>query len=641
MARGNGERRFYVASAALALPVALSGALSLSFFALYTSRLCPTLSLKGDSAELVTAAAVWGVPHPPGYPLFTLIGHAFAACPFPTSAPLAWRVHLTSAVFHACTVAAVCMATFMLTESLLGAAAAALALGLSRTFLLGSLYAEVFPLNDLFFACLIALGACAARGRSSSATSRALLASRSSHPAGLCLFAACAGLACSHHFMIALGAPALAILVAEPISRTLRDTPHRAARASRAAALSLSFCAPFLVYGLVPWAASRSPALSWGNVHDWASLLRLVTRQDYGGPFSPAHTPSGEPSFIRLIAFGFLVTHSMGVASLALAALGLARELHQRRAIGWSLLLAILVPGPLFACANALGTGSEVALAYFERFTSMCHVPLAIAAGSGVALLQSALGTNRRSAVALGLGVGLWSAYGVLRTRDVDLSADRRGIAFAHDLVLAAPDRSLILLSGDEPGSAALYVCAVERTCGERIVLSPGALFVPWRMAQVRARYPDLVIPWSEGPSLHRAHELAAAAIGDRPVLVYPSLLERDPALKDAFSRRPDHLLFRLWPLAPSSESENGAFLASARAMATGDLCEGCDLLAPIAARPSQDVEIVGAYEAAFENHARAAREEAGLGELADVLGARARELGAVTSQGGGVSRSR
>jgi hypothetical protein len=39
--------------------------------ALYASTACRTISV-GDSAELVTAAAVFGIPHPPGYPTFTL-----------------------------------------------------------------------------------------------------------------------------------------------------------------------------------------------------------------------------------------------------------------------------------------------------------------------------------------------------------------------------------------------------------------------------------------------------------------------------------------------------------------------------------------------------------------------------------------
>jgi hypothetical protein len=313
--------------------------------------------------------------------------------------------------------------------------------------------------------------------------------------------------------------------------------------------------------------------------------------------------------------------------------------------------LAILVPGPLFAWANALGTSSEATLAYFERFTSMCHVPLAIAAGSGVAFLQSATGiahrgslAGRSARVALGVALGMWGVHGALRTRDVDLSADRRGIAFAHDLILGTPDRSVILLSGDEPGNAALYVCAVERACGNRIVLSPGSLFLPWRMAQVRARYPDLDIPWSSGPALHRTHELAALALDHRPVFISPSLFEKDPALQSEFSSLPDRLLFRLWLTGESPEAQRAAFFTSARWMVranTPNACEGCSLSETIAPRPSQDVEIVEAYEAALVNHELAARGLPAAGDLSAALEASGRALASVTAQGGGLSISR
>lgn len=604
--------------------------IALSFFSLYVTRLCPTLSLRGDSAELVSAAALWGVPHPPGYPLFTLIGHAFAALAVNT---VPWRVHLTSAIFHACAIGVVCLATFTLTRSLTGALAAAFALGMSRTFMLGSLYAEVFPLNDLFFASLLALGLSAAR------------APREEAPKRLLVFSVCTGLALSHHLMIALGAPAMAVLVAAPMLRSVRRDRRRAA------VLALAFLAPFLVYALIPLAASRSPALSWGDVHDWRALLRLATRQDYGGLLSPVRAPTSEPTVDRLGAWAWLLNQSMGAVSLALAAIGLGREISKERWIGASLFLAIVVPGPLFAWANALGTESEAALAYFERFTCMGHVPLAIAVGSGAAFLQEALkgvtratttSIKRASTAAFGLALGLWGLHCEWRARDVDLSHDWRGLAFAHDLVLGTPDRSLILLSGDEPGSAALYVCAVEGACAGRIVLSPGTLFLPWRMAQVRARNPDLEIPWTEGPSLHRAHELAARALANRSVFVYPSLFEKDPTLSTAFSSLPDRLLFRLWPLGTALAPEHAAFLASARTMATTSSgCEGCAFTGAIGPRPSQEVEIVDAYETAFVNHARSARVVPGAGDLVGPLEANARLLASVVAQGGGLSISR
>src|SRR6476661_6782800 len=52
--------------------------LGLAFLGLYLRTLCPTVYL-GDSGEISTAIATGGVPHPPGYPLFGLLGRAALA----------------------------------------------------------------------------------------------------------------------------------------------------------------------------------------------------------------------------------------------------------------------------------------------------------------------------------------------------------------------------------------------------------------------------------------------------------------------------------------------------------------------------------------------------------------------------------
>src|SRR5260370_11920147 len=72
---------------------------------------------------------------------------------------VAFRVHLTSALFHAMTVGFVACAIELLSGSVVAAAIGAAALALGRIFFQGSLYAEVFPLGDLLFACIFWLAA--------------------------------------------------------------------------------------------------------------------------------------------------------------------------------------------------------------------------------------------------------------------------------------------------------------------------------------------------------------------------------------------------------------------------------------------------------------------------------------------------
>jgi tetratricopeptide (TPR) repeat protein len=64
----------------------------------YVLTLSPSVTLE-DSGELITGAADFGVPHPPGYPLWTMSGWLFSHL-IPVG-NVAWRVNLQSAVFGA------------------------------------------------------------------------------------------------------------------------------------------------------------------------------------------------------------------------------------------------------------------------------------------------------------------------------------------------------------------------------------------------------------------------------------------------------------------------------------------------------------------------------------------------------------
>src|SRR5215475_9319891 len=84
----------------------------------------------GDSPELITAAATLGVPHPPGYPLFTMLGHVFSLLPFGT---IPFRVNLFSVVCDSLTVGVVYLTAWRLTKSQLASGVAALLLAITPT----------------------------------------------------------------------------------------------------------------------------------------------------------------------------------------------------------------------------------------------------------------------------------------------------------------------------------------------------------------------------------------------------------------------------------------------------------------------------------------------------------------------------
>lgn len=112
------------------------------FLALYASTASPTVCWY-DSAEYAAAAATLGIPHPPGYPLYTLVGRLFAFLPMEP----AGAINLMSAFFGAVTVALL----YPLGRSLGGRPAAALfgaaLLGSAQLFWAQSVVAEVYSLG--------------------------------------------------------------------------------------------------------------------------------------------------------------------------------------------------------------------------------------------------------------------------------------------------------------------------------------------------------------------------------------------------------------------------------------------------------------------------------------------------------------
>ncbi|GMV12509.1 MAG: hypothetical protein AMXMBFR56_07330 [Polyangiaceae bacterium] len=575
--------------AAAGLPVVrerwLFGLAALGSFAVSLPRVCRELALMGDSAELVAAAHVWGVPRAPGYALWTLIGHAATKLPFGSEA---FCVNLTSALFHAVAVGAVAVLGQRLARAAAGGVAAALCLTLAKSFLLGSLYAEVFPLNDALFAlCLW----CAVRASESEAARGWFLS--------LC---ALAGLGLAHHELYLLGLPALLVLVARPLRSALR------ARRVRALELGLALVVPFACCQLLLWiAAARAPIVSMNELAGAAGLWQVLTRADYGGLFGAARAASVEPAGERVGALALLLLESFGPLALALALVGTFRLLRERRSACVGLLLAVAVPGPCFAAAFRVAVEGEIPLAGFERWTTMVHPPLAVLAGVGMVTLYSLVPKQLPRRRVLSLFAALLPALPLVgRVGAVDLSGDRAGGYLARDFLRGLPEGSLVLVSGDFYSGVALYACAVERRCSAVRVVAPGLLAKPWRRAQHERRYPDVPLP--EGRMvLARSHELVASQLPLRPVYVVPNLFARDAELEKRFRFRPEGLLARVYPDEDAAKADTARHLALASEMAAGRGCEGCTLDPASVYRPSPHVQVLMAYSAMLENVSRLA----------------------------------
>jgi hypothetical protein len=74
-------------------------------FIVYMKYLAPTI-FTGDSADATMASYFLGIPHPPGFPVYTWIGHLFTFIPV---GDIAYRVNIMSAFFGALAIPVVYM----------------------------------------------------------------------------------------------------------------------------------------------------------------------------------------------------------------------------------------------------------------------------------------------------------------------------------------------------------------------------------------------------------------------------------------------------------------------------------------------------------------------------------------------------
>src|SRR5437764_11746350 len=132
---------------------AAAAGLAAGFLLLYLRTLCPTVYL-GDSGEISTAIVTGGVVHPPGYPLFSLLGRV-ALLLIPFGEP-AFRIGCVVALAAAGAVALLYLLARELGCSAWAAGSGAAVFGASYTFWNQSTRVEVYTLHVLL-ACLLLL----------------------------------------------------------------------------------------------------------------------------------------------------------------------------------------------------------------------------------------------------------------------------------------------------------------------------------------------------------------------------------------------------------------------------------------------------------------------------------------------------
>ncbi|HJQ99683.1 MAG TPA: DUF2723 domain-containing protein [Candidatus Polarisedimenticolaceae bacterium] len=345
----------------------------------------------GDSGELIAASWRFGIAHPPGYPLYTLLlGAVLHALPIGEPA---LRTTLMSAVTAAAASAVVAVSARAIAGSTLSGIAAAGIFATSSVVWSTATETEVYAAHALLLALLLE-------------TSRR----------GRLLGAAVAlGLGLAHHPTIVLALPSAAML-AWPALRTSRPRTLVLA-AAIALSIPLAADATLLLRG-------RSDPGAWGGVDSVPSLVAHVTAaryRSYDLGFAGLLRPEGWSFVAATLGRGLAFT------GLLAACAGAARMPRRER----NAFLILAAAGIVFA------------LRYATEDVDVFLLPAVL----GLSLLAASAVPKRAG---LAVTIGLIAFPLALNLRGADRHADRAAWLYASDMLATLPRGSTLFVDGDD-----------------------------------------------------------------------------------------------------------------------------------------------------------------------------------------------
>lgn len=436
----------------------------------------------GDSGDLVTAAALMGVPHPPGYPLYTFVGFLVSKLPLFT---VSWRITLLSSLPHAITIGLVYALVVRLTKNKLSGIFASLVLIGNYLFFLYSVTPEVFALLDMFFIILFTLIFVWYETKNN----------RYFLWAGFVF-----GLSLTHHHVILFWVPAALFLVT------------RAVKSGRIATPPLRHCLRYFLLGLLPYAYAPIAGLgdqviNWDRPVNIPGFIRLITRADYGSFISgPMFGTSISERFVSLVTVFRFLPLDFTVVGLVLVVAGLWFLWRTHREVSMYWLLAVVFMGPVFLMYASFPLASAFTLGTYERFLLPVYVLVSLLIGVG--LFQVQLWVRRvgnrvfkKKIPVLSMGVsvvlflyplslGYITVYRMIGIRD-DMTAEN----LAGDILGTLPDRAVVLLGRDTVLFTTQYLRYAVGVRPDTIVLHASALPSSDYRTVLKKRFPELLIP--------------------------------------------------------------------------------------------------------------------------------------------------
>ncbi|KAM4690509.1 protein O-mannosyl-transferase TMEM260 [Rhinophrynus dorsalis] len=451
--------------------------------AVYIKTLHPSVP-GGDSGELITAAYELGVAHPPGYPLFTLL--AKMAVMFVPVGSVAYRVNLLCGLFGA---AAACL-LFYTTSRLTGShVAGILASGLfsfSRLTWQWSIAAEVFSLNNLFVALLMALTVDFEKANTARDRSKISL-----------IGAFCCGLSLCNQHTIVLYVISIALWV------VFRQLKKQELSWSHVMKLGACFLAGFLPYCYLIVSSYLGQARwTWGDQTTFQGLLTHLLREEYG-TFSLAKSETGTGMMDMLMCQIKYMTTELSPLTQGLAVLALLFCLVTRdtKISVICLFVEMLLCYSLFFAWRAnLDITKPLFLGVVERFWMQSNAVVCVLAGFGLASLtislEKKMGANHLIRHIEWIFTVVVIANQIRANYSIcDQSGNYVVDTFARNILFSMPNNTIILLRGDLPGNSLRYLHYCEGLRPDIALVDQEMMTYGWYLPKISKHISNVYFP--------------------------------------------------------------------------------------------------------------------------------------------------
>ena len=470
-------------------------AILLASFALYLSTLAPTLTWgwngKGvDGGEFLTAAHTLGIPHPPGYPTYTLLLKSFT-----TLVPIgdvAFRGNLLSATLASVSVFAIYWIIARIAAAaapgasqylvVAGAALGGAVFATSPLFWSQAVITEVYALNALFAALLLLIASRLALRRPADRPT-----ALASPAVKLALFGLVLGIGLGNHLTL--------LAVAVPLLYWLWTALgwRRLASPWMMAALVLGLA----VYLYLPIRAAQDPPVNWGNaatLREAVWMLSARPYQEYVFGVAPGTIASRIVTWTELVFSQF---NPLGIFIGLMAVRALRPSMR----------------GFLIASLSSIALISIYSVMYntvdFEVLMIPAFLLFAVWVGIGFVWIAGTW-IPRRSAVEspssrlrkLARPVPVLAVLAFLLLPGVsvalnydsqDLSDDRRALEHAREIIDAVPDGSVIVSSQEKNVFSLWYMRYVDEPQRDVAVIAARLLQFDWYLDQVHRMFPRRV----------------------------------------------------------------------------------------------------------------------------------------------------